>query len=96
MGTAFSAGGLGLVYFPQYQQNFIDLYYLHLFSHFFLAVLDVLLNRTQGSSCLLEKFIRKQRFSFFFYFIFGDMFWAPITFERYHFQSEYDTGIAEL
>ena len=36
LGT-FSAGGL--IYFPPYQQNFIDLYYFaHLLSHFFLAV----------------------------------------------------------
>ena len=37
LGTTFSAGGL--VYFHQYQQNFIDLYMeLLTFSHFFLAV----------------------------------------------------------
>lgn len=43
--TAFSAGRL--VYFPRRQQNVIDLYY---FTHFYLAVLDVLSNRTQGGS----------------------------------------------
>ena len=46
--TAFSAGGL--VNFLNISKTLLICIVLHTFSHFFLPVLDALLNRTQGSS----------------------------------------------
>ena len=46
------------------------------------------MNRHREAHYLLEKFTRKQQF--FFSSFLGIFFWAPIMFERYHFQSGCD------
>ena len=73
---------------PQYEQNFIDCYCFAIFQPL----------RFSFIRCSFKQHIEKLRnvsdnnnFVLAF-FIFGDiLFWAPIKFERYHFQSKYDS-----
>ena len=85
--TAFSAGRL--VYFPRRQQNVIDLYY---FKHFLPLLFSCIRCSFEQNTRRLIVYLRDQKttFSFFFYCIFGDILWAPITLERYHFHSGCD------
>ena len=80
----------GLVYFLQYQQNYVDLY---CFAHFqpllFSCIRCYYEQNTRKPIVYLRNLSDNNNFVFPF-FIFGDIFWAPITFERYHFQSGYN------
>ena len=69
--VAFKCGDL--VNFPQYQQNFLDFLVLHTSNHFFLAISNVLLNRTQESSGIFVTIT-----IFFCSSFFGVFFWAPM------------------
>ena len=87
LGTTFSIGGL--VNFLNTSKILLICIVLHPFSHFFLAVSNVLFNRIQGSSLFTWEIYQKTTVFFFSSSFLGIFFWAPIRFERYHFQSGY-------
>ena len=84
LGRMFAAGNL--VYFPQYHQILIDLYCFPHFLPFLFSCIDVLFNRTQGSSLFTWEISQKTTIFFCSSSFLGTFFWAPM-FEHYHFYS---------
>ena len=84
LGT-FSAGGL--VYFPQYQQKSIDLYYFAHFQSFLFSCIRC--SSFEQNTRKLIVYLRNLQENNIFFFS-SSFFWVLITCECYHFQSGCD------
>ena len=73
---------------PQYQQTFIDSYFAHFEQLHFSCIRCSFEQNTKKLMIYLRSLSDKN--NFLFLFIFGDIVWVPITFECYHFWSEYN------
>ena len=91
LATAFSAGGL--VCFPQYQQNFIDLFYFAQFLPLLFSCIRFSFEQNTRKLIVYLRYLPNNNNFLFLFLIFRDIFWGPITFERYRFQSGCDSDV---